>query len=401
MEVQFEKCKVVNKKMKALVVGGSSGIGLSIVKELLDRGVEYIYVVAKDLPDYSSLDSDFKAEFDNKVRLITCNLLNYRDEIFDNIRDIDILVITAGFGRVATFDKLTKVEVKNLITVNFEAPAKILKHYYDKIADNKNFYSAVIVSICGRIVSPFFSAYGAAKGGLRFLIENLNCELDAAGRKNRILDVSPGSLNGTAFNGGKNDLSKLSNVTKAIVDRMMERQTLFIPDYDKIYKNVIDRYNSDCAKFGLESYKYKQESGRESNKPQVVIGYLSGTFDLFHIGHLNLLRRAKEQCDYLIVSVHESGAWKGKETFIPYEERCAIVKSIRYVDEIAEDFDEDSDAWEKYHYNKLFVGSDYKGTERFNRYEILLKGKAEIIYFPYTKETSSTELRNAIKKNKE
>jgi len=98
-----------------------------------------------------------------------------------------------------------------------------------------------------------------------------------------------------------------------------------------------------------------------------------------------LLRRAKEQCDYLIVSVHESGAWKGKETFIPYEERKAIVESIKYVDEVVEDFCEDSDAWEKYHYDKFFVGSDYKGTERFNRYEEMFKGKVEIVYFPYTK----------------
>ena len=57
----------------------------------------------------------------------------------------------------------------------------------------------------------------------------------------------------------------------------------------------------------------------------MVLGYLSGTFDLFHIGHLNLIRRAKEQCDYLIVAVHDSGKWKGKESFIPFEERKEIV----------------------------------------------------------------------------
>jgi glycerol-3-phosphate cytidylyltransferase len=149
--------------------------------------------------------------------------------------------------------------------------------------------------------------------------------------------------------------------------------------------------------FGMQSYDYKVQSGRISKKPQVVVGYLSGTFDLFHIGHLNLLRRAKQQCDYLIVGVHESGAWKGKETFIPFEERCEIVGSIQYVDKVIPSFPEDADAWSVYHYDKLFVGSDYKGTERFQRYEEYFKDKGvEIVYFSYTKGTSSTKLREAL-----
>ena len=129
----------------------------------------------------------------------------------------------------------------------------------------------------------------------------------------------------------------------------------------------------------------------------MVTGYLSGTFDLFHIGHLNLIRRAKEQCDYLIVAVHDSGKWKGKETFIPFEERKEIVGACRYVDKVVVSPVEDSDAWELYHFDKLFVGSDYKGTERFNRYEEFFKDKGvEIVYFPYTQSTSSTQIRALI-----
>lgn len=129
----------------------------------------------------------------------------------------------------------------------------------------------------------------------------------------------------------------------------------------------------------------------------MVTGYLSGTFDLFHIGHLNLIRRAKEQCDYLIVAVHDSGKWKGKETFIPFEERKEIVGACRYVDKVVVSPVEDSDAWELYHFDKLFVGSDYKGTERFNRYEEFFKDKGvEIVYFPYTQSTSSTQIRKLI-----
>ena len=129
----------------------------------------------------------------------------------------------------------------------------------------------------------------------------------------------------------------------------------------------------------------------------MVIGYLSGTFDLFHIGHLNLIRRAKEQCDFLIVAVHDSGKWKGKETFIPFEERKEIVGACRYVDQVVDSPVEDSDAWELYHFDKLFVGSDYKGSERFQRYEEFFKDKGvEIVYFPYTQSTSSTQIRALI-----
>ena len=92
-----------------------------------------------------------------------------------------------------------------------------------------------------------------------------------------------------------------------------------------------------------------------------VIGYLSGTFDLFHIGHLNLIRRAKQHCDYLIVGVHPNAAHKGKTTFIPFEERMEIVGACRYVDKVVESCPEDSEAWERWHYDRLFVGSDYKG----------------------------------------
>ena len=87
----------------------------------------------------------------------------------------------------------------------------------------------------------------------------------------------------------------------------------------------------------------------------------------------------------------------GKETFIPLEERKAIVGACKYVDKVVDSCKEDVDAWDLWDYDRLFVGSDYKGTERFNRYEEYFKDKGvEIICFPYTKSTSSTQIRNAI-----
>lgn len=385
--------------MKALVVGGNSGVGLAIVENLLKRGAEKIYIVGKsEQPDISMFDAETKVLFREKTFFKKINLVNFDERDIDEFNDIDSLIISAGFGRVALFNELIDAEIKNLLRVDIEAVIRIVKHYYNKIFSNTDFYTAIMVSICGQIVSPFFSVYGAAKGGLRFFIENLNCELEANECSNRILDISPGLLKGTKFSGGNNDLSQLRDLADEIITRTINRQTLFIPKYDEVYKDVIKRYETNKKVFGQESFKYKIQNGRISSKPQIIVGFLSGTFDLFHVGHLNLLRRAKEQCDYLIVSVHKSGAWKGKETFIPYEERCSIVESIKYVDEVVEDFEEDCDAWDKYHFDKLFVGSDYKGTERFDRYEKILKGKAEIVYFPYTKGTSSTQLRDALRK---
>ena len=134
----------------------------------------------------------------------------------------------------------------------------------------------------------------------------------------------------------------------------------------------------------------------------MIIGYTTGVYDLFHIGHLNLLKNAKAQCDYLIVGVtsDEAAQYKNKKPFISQEERMEIVSAIKYVDKVVlqEDLDKIK-AWEKYHYNILFVGSDWQGTDKWNRYEVELKEKgAKVVYLPYTKTTSSTILQNTIKK---
>lgn len=134
----------------------------------------------------------------------------------------------------------------------------------------------------------------------------------------------------------------------------------------------------------------------------MIIGYTTGVYDLFHIGHLNLLKNAKAQCDYLIVGVTSDLAaqYKNKTPFINQSERMEIVSAIKYVDKVVlqEDLDKIK-AWDKYHYDILFVGSDWQGTDKWNKYEAQLKEKgAKVIYLPYTKTTSSTILQNTIKR---
>ena len=130
------------------------------------------------------------------------------------------------------------------------------------------------------------------------------------------------------------------------------------------------------------------------------IGYTTGVFDLFHIGHLNILKKAKEQCEYLIVGVttDELVSYKNKKAFIPLTERLEIVKSINYVDKtIMQENMNKMEAWEKYKFDVMFVGNDWKGTDKWNSIESQFKLiNVDIVYFPYTKGTSSTQLRNAL-----
>lgn len=131
------------------------------------------------------------------------------------------------------------------------------------------------------------------------------------------------------------------------------------------------------------------------------VGYTAGVFDLFHVGHLNLLQRAKAQCDYLIVAVtiDELVKYKNKEATIPFEDRCRIVEAIRYVDKVVPQVSMDKkSAWEKYHFDVMFVGDDWKGTEKWNQYEKeLSEVGVDIVYFPYTKKVSSTKILEKIK----
>ena len=378
--------------MKALVIGGSNGIGLAITKNLIAKGYE-IEILDRHGPETGVLP-------DGKYNHHYCDLLDLDQDMISSFAEdpeISVLMITAGFGRVAYFEYFHTAEIKNMMMVNATATIQILRLFYERIKGAEPFYCGVMGSISGLMTSPSAAVYAASKAAICRLIESVNIELEVAGTKNRILNVSPASFKGSRFYGGQNQLELLEELAEEIIGHLFAADILFIPQYEETFKAVLERYHNDPHEYGLHSYQFKKESGRLDNNRRVKIGYLSGTFDLFHVGHLNLLRRAKAQCDYLIVGVHDSGAWKGKETFIPFEERMQIVASCKYVDKVVQSCREDSEAWNLWHYDKLFVGSDYKGTERFNRYEEYFKDKGvEIIYFPYTQSTSSTQIRKTV-----
>lgn len=139
----------------------------------------------------------------------------------------------------------------------------------------------------------------------------------------------------------------------------------------------------------------------EFTRPEGVVGYVPGAWDMFHIGHLNILKRARENCDWLVAGVVTDEtlfAMKNKYPIIPFEERLAIVEAIGIVDEAVVDHSASKvEVWNVVRFDVLFKGDDWRGTTRGERLEReLATVGARVQYFPYTLQTSSTELRRVI-----
>lgn len=240
---------------KALVVGGANGIGLSIAVELASREeFETIYIVDRALPGDDVMHPKFIChQFD---------LMSDDYSVFDRFDDIDTLMITAGFGRLALFKDLTEDHIISSMAVNSTAVMRIIHRFYDRLDSIRDFYCGVMVSIAGFMSSPFFSVYGASKAALKIFIESVNVELEKAGAANRILNVSPGSIKGTSFNQGRTDLSQTSSLARDIIAHLEAKDDLFIPQYEEVFKKVLERYAADFREEGRHSYDYKLNSGR-------------------------------------------------------------------------------------------------------------------------------------------
>ena len=241
--------------MRALVVGGSSGIGLSIVLNLAGRkACDRVYVL-----DKAAFPEAYKSD---KIVATVCDLSLGDYSCLEGIDDIDALYITAGFGHLKFFQELSESYIQNSFSVNAVAPIQIIRHYYGRLLSEQDFTCAVMVSIAGRLSSPLFSVYSATKAALSKFIEAVNVELDVQGSKNRILEVSPGSLKGTGFTGGPSQPEMTAALAEEIIRRAENHEELFIPQYEEVFKGVIARYEADAHKYGVESYWYKKDKGR-------------------------------------------------------------------------------------------------------------------------------------------
>ena len=237
---------------KALVVGGANGIGLSIATELANKSdVEKVYLV-----DKVSLSEEYVNE---KFETYQFDLTQEDYSIFDKFQDIDTLMITAGFGRLALFKDVDESMISLSFNVNTIPVMRIIKRFYKKLESQQDFYCGVMVSIAGFMSSPFFSIYAATKAALKVFIESVNVELLKAGSTNQILNVSPGSLKGTSFTNRKTDLSIIAPMAQTIISEMEKKNDLFIPQYEEVFKDVLQRYQDDFRKEGAHSYEYKLE----------------------------------------------------------------------------------------------------------------------------------------------
>ena len=240
---------------RVLVVGGANGIGLSIATELAKRNeVEKIYIVDK---------APLFEEFANpKFESFQFDLTNENYSFFARFTDINALMITAGFGKLALFKDLPEGHIMNSFNVNTIPVLRLVHMFYGKLEAKEDFYCGVMVSIAGFISSPFFAVYGATKAALKIFIESVNVELKKGGTTNCILNVSPGSLKGTSFSACKTDLSVTAPMANAIIEHLEAKDDLFIPQYDEVFKTVLERYHNDFRAEGEHSYEYKLNSGR-------------------------------------------------------------------------------------------------------------------------------------------
>ncbi len=182
----------------------------------------------------------------------------------------------------------------------------------------------------------------------------------------------------------------------------------YLPVVKQLKREGISNFSVyDPYTFYRDSGRYVQEKSMPVQAPESKkynIGYVAGVFDLFHIGHLNLLRRAKEQCNYLIVGVvTDEGVicHKKSNPKIPFEERIAIVRACRYVDEAVEiplyqgDTDE---AYRRYRFDVQFSGSDYANDPNWMaKKEFLQRHGADLVFFPYTEGVSTTQLKKTFR----
>lgn len=240
---------------RMLVVGGANGIGLAIAQEMAGRvTTEKVYIV-----DKAQLQLEY---YQSKIESFQFDLTSEDYSFFYQFDDIDSLMITAGSGKLALFKDISEQHIIDSFNVNTIPVLRLIKRFYSKLEAKEDFYCGVMDSIAGWMSSPFFAVYGATKAALKIFIESINVELLKAGSTNQILNVSPGTIKGTGFYAGKTDLDTLHDLTSDILSHLEAKDDVFIPKYEEVFKEVLNRYHNDFRKEGAHSYDYKMASKR-------------------------------------------------------------------------------------------------------------------------------------------
>jgi glycerol-3-phosphate cytidylyltransferase len=217
------------------------------------------------------------------------------------------------------------------------------------------------------------------------------------------------------------ELPLVFNKTTLLITEVFKCNNFTYHYTDNLYFEIFPVYSSPLLFQGatyrdiitedllLGEIEYKEDLVKKvfeeliSRRHKKLIGYSTGVFDLFHVGHLNILEKAKKNCDYHLVGVttdEEVLRVKGFKPVIPYEERARIVRALSCVDEVVPESNVDKiKSWERNNFDIIFKGDDWKGSEKWNKLEDeFAKLNVKVQYFPYTKGTSSTHLKNVLSK---
>ncbi len=221
-----------------LIVGGAGGIGRAIAQVLAARP-EVRRVDIVDRAPLTPLDGEVPGE--EKIVAHRFDLESNDFAFFDRFveGDTDALFITAGFGRLSLFCDLDEAHIERSFAVNSVAPIRIIHHFYPRLLSATR-----------------------TKAALKIFIESVNVELERADSPNRLLNVSPGSIAGTGFSGGATDLTLTTPLAQEIIAHAEAGDDLFIPRYDEVFREVLERYHADFRAEGRHSYDYKLASGR-------------------------------------------------------------------------------------------------------------------------------------------
>lgn len=239
--------------MNAAVFGGSSGLGLGYVSKFLKEGYDKVYVFGINEPKIKN----------DKIEFVYLNMAKKFDvNRLEIAKEIDFLVITAGKGKIGSFEEITYEEIEESFFIHSINTINIIKFYYESIKNKSSFNTIVLTSIAAKLVSPLFSIYSASKSGLSKAVEAINIELTMNNSKNNILDICPGKLEGTSFYGKETELNLLDELINDSIKHCENRETIYIPKYNEIYKRVLNEYSDDPITFGKKSYRYKKDSNR-------------------------------------------------------------------------------------------------------------------------------------------
>lgn len=345
---------------KAVVIGGSSGIGLAISENLIQRGY-YIVILSRHEPDCGILNNmHYEHHF--------LDLTDFDEDLvssFADDPDVSVLVISSGIGRVADFEYFHISEIDRIMTINATATMMVLRKFYGRLKAKQEFHCGVLGSIAGLMSSPMSAVYAASKAALWRFTESVNIELEDSGTDNRILYVAPASFKGSRFYGEENHLELLAELADDIVFRLFSFDSIYIPQYHEVFKDVLLRYQSDPHEYGLYSYAYKRKSDRVTNENKAIIGYIAGEFKGLMDYDIRMIRRAKEQCDYLIMGVCTiEKSLNGGHVDKSNKEIIEIMRACKYIDKVVESVNDYKKEWEKERFNKLFLRkSDYDELE--------------------------------------